>query len=179
MAQYAAFLRAINVPGREASSDALRSALEEIGFEDVATYRTTGNLVFEAEGAAGKVATRLERGLKKALGFEVPVFLRTAAEVRAIASNPPFDAKLVMGSKGKLQVALLAKKPTAAVRKKVSTGSTDQDRLAIKGKEVYWLPSGGLMDSDLGMDGVTKLVGSTTIRTMGTIERIAAKYFEK
>jgi hypothetical protein len=34
-----------------------------------------------------------------------------------------------------------------------------------------------MTDSDLGMTGISKLIGETTFRTQGTIEQIAAKWF--
>ena len=47
----------------------------------------------------------------------MPVFLRSAKELRALAAHEPFDAAAVKASKGKLQVALLPKKPAAKARK--------------------------------------------------------------
>ena len=79
--------------------------------------------------------------------------LRTAAQVRAIARHEPFDAKALAASKGKLQVVLLPAKLGAAARKPVAARSTDDDRLAVKGREVYWLPKGGMSDSALDMAG--------------------------
>ena len=84
-------------------------------------------------------------------------------------------AKRVAASKGKLQVSLLAKKPTAAARKKVLALATDEDRLAIEGRELFWLPSGGTIDSELDLKAIEKALGKGTMRTMGTIEQIAAK----
>ena len=56
--------------------------------EDVATFRTSGNVVFAADrGSARQLAGRIETGLAGSLGFEVTVFLRTAAELRAIAGQ--------------------------------------------------------------------------------------------
>jgi hypothetical protein len=78
-------------------------------------------------------------------------------------------------SKGKLQVSLLKKKPTAAAKKKVLAQVTDEDLLAVEGRELYWLPSGGLLESSLDLKAIEKLLGADTRRTMGTIEQIAAK----
>ena len=83
----------------------------------------------------------------------MPVFLRSCAEVAAIAAQEPFRRKAVEASKGKLQVMLLAKKPTAAARKKVLALATDEDLLAIEGRELYWLPSGGTLESDARPQG--------------------------
>ena len=47
--RYAAFLRAVNLGrNRRVTSAQLKSLFEEVGAEDVATFRTSGNVVFEA-----------------------------------------------------------------------------------------------------------------------------------
>lgn len=148
-----------------------------MGFDQVATFRTSGNVVFGGSGRAGELRMRIERGLEEALGYEVTVFLRSAGEVCAIAAQEPFAPDVVEASAGKLQVALLTSKPGADVRRRAREMATDQDRLAIEERELYWLPSGGIRGSALGMKGIERLVGPTTIRTMGTLEQLAAKHF--
>ena len=175
MPRYAAFLRGINVGGRKASSDQLRSCFEELGFEDVATFRASGNLVFTAKGKVD--ARKIEQGLRAALGYDAATFLRTERELKAIAGHDPFDARQMKTSKGKLQVVLLPSKPTTAARKRILAQQSDDDLFAVHGRELYWLPSGGLMESAVGMSGVTDALGSNTVRTKGTIEQMAAKYF--
>ena len=177
MPRYAAFLRGINVSGRKATSEQLRACFESIGCEDVATFRASGNVIFTAGGAAGPLTKRIERALKNSLGYDSAVFVRTAAEIKAIAKHEPFDARALEKSKGKLQVVLLGAKPTASVAKQVRALQTDDDRFALRGRELYWLPSAGLMDSAVGMDGITKTVGPNTMRTQGTLEQLAAKFF--
>ena len=54
--------------------------------------------------------------------------------------------------------------------------STDADRLAIERRELYWLPEGGMSDSELDLKAIAAALGPTTIRTKGTIDQIAAKY---
>src|SRR3954469_13520012 len=102
--RYAAFLRGVNV-GRNhrVSSAELKSMFEELGAEEVATFRTSGNVVFEA---SRDMARELEPHLEKALGHEMVIYLRTAAELKEIASAEPFPAKDLKRSKGKLQVVL-------------------------------------------------------------------------
>ena len=177
MTTHAAFLRGINVGGRRASKEDLCACFAAAGFEDVATFRTSGNVVFTAQGDEAALVARCEQVLEKALGFEVTVMLRTAAQVRAIARHEPFDAKALAASKGKLQVVLLPAKLDAAGRRRVGERSTDDDRLAVKGREIYWLPKGGMSDSALDMPAIMKLFGMNTIRTMGTMEQIASKFF--
>lgn len=173
--RYAAFLRAVNLGrNRRVTSAQLKSLFEELGAEDVATFRTSGNVVFEAPR---DMAGALEKHLEKALGHEVVIFLRTASDVKAIAAHEPFPPEDVEASNGKLQVALLDKKPTAATQKKALALATDQDLLAFGKRELYWLPSGGTMKSELDRKALDKLLGPTTMRTKGTVELLAEKFF--
>ena len=176
MADHAAFLRGVNLGRkRRVSGGELREIFEGLGFGDVATFRTSGNVVFATRRKP--TAAGIERDLERALGYEVKVFLRSAAEVRAIAEQQPFPARVVEASAGKLQVALLPAKPAGGVRNRALELATDEDRLAFGDRELYWLPSGGIRGSALGMKGIERLVGSTTVRTKGTLEQLAAKYF--
>ena len=173
--RYAAFLRGVNV-GRNhrVSSAELKSMFEELGADEVATFRTSGNVVFEAPR---DMARKIEQHIEKTLGYEVAIFLRTEKELKQIAAQQPFPAKDVDASKGKLQVSMLGKKPTAAVRKKALALATDRDRLAFGERELYWLPSGGTLESKLDRKALDKLLGPTTMRTKGTVELLAEKYF--
>ncbi|HEV7615032.1 MAG TPA: DUF1697 domain-containing protein [Solirubrobacterales bacterium] len=177
MSLYVAFLRGMNLGGRRIKNDELRAEFETLGFDEVATFRASGNVIFtsakKSEGALTKV---IETGLGEALGYEVPVFLRSSVEVEAIAAREPFPSKAVAASKGKLQVSLLAKKPTAAARKKVLALASDEDLLALEGRELYWLPGGGTIESELDLKAIDAALGKGTMRTMGTIEQIAAKF---
>jgi uncharacterized protein (DUF1697 family) len=176
--RYVAFLRGMNLGGRRLENEELRRHFEEMGFEEVATFRASGNVVFATpeRAAEDKLARRVEAELGERLGYEVPVFLRSVEEVAAIAAREPFDSKAVAGSKGKLQVSFLGKKPSAAAKQKVLAVATDEDLLAIEGRELYWLPSGGISESGLDWKPIEAALGPGTIRTMGTVEQIAAKY---
>jgi uncharacterized protein (DUF1697 family) len=179
VSQHAAFLRGVNLGSqRRVGAAQLRSLFEEIGFGDVATFRTSGNVAFDASRASqAKLRERIERALAASLGWEVTVFLRSAAELRAIADHRPFDPELVAAAKGKLQVSLLAAKPSAKSWERALALATDEDLLAGGARELYWLPSGGTRDSKLDSKAIEGLLGPATMRTKGTIEQFAAKYF--
>jgi uncharacterized protein (DUF1697 family) len=173
--RYAAFLRAVNLgKNRRVTNDRLKELFEEAGADEVATFRTSGNVVFEG---TRDMARELEGHLEKALGHEMVIFMRSAAELKAIAAAEPFPAKDVERSKGKLQVVLFEGKPTAAVKKKALALGTDQDRLAFGKRELFWLPSGGYMEAELDRKALDKLLGESTVRTKGTVDQLAAKYF--
>ncbi len=178
MDRYVAFLRGMNLGGRRIKNDDLRRHFEAMGFAEVATFRASGNVIFATakREAEAKLAARVEAELDARLGYDVPVFLRSAEEVAAVTAREPFPAKTVARSKGKLQVSFLKQKPTAAARKKVLVQMTDEDLLAIEGRELYWLPSGGISESDLDLKAIDAALGAGTMRTMGTVEQIAAKF---
>jgi len=176
---HAAFLRAVNLGAtRKAPSEKLKEIFEGLGFDHVAIFRTSGNVVFAAGGGSdAKLRSRIEKGLDQGLGFDVPAFVRSARELKAIAKHAPFPAKAVSASKGKLQVALLEKAPSVAAKKKAMALGSDDDRLSLKGTELYWLPSGGTQRSQLDMKAIDGALGLHTLRTQGTIARLHEKFF--
>jgi uncharacterized protein (DUF1697 family) len=177
MDRFVAFLRGMNLGGRRITNDDLRAHFEAIGLLEVATFRASGNVIFAAEDEGeAKLSERLEAELGERLAYEVPVFLRGAAEVAAIAAHEPFPAADVAAAKGKLQVQLLAAKPAAAARRAALAEASDEDRLALAGRELYWLPSGGISESELDLKAIDRALGPGTMRTMGTIQQIAAKH---
>jgi uncharacterized protein (DUF1697 family) len=178
MATHAAFLRGVNLGHqRRVSGDQLRTLFEEMGFEGASPFRTSGNVVFEAgREARGRLAERIGRGLADSLGWPVVVFVRTAVEVRAIAGREPFRRKAVQASAGKLQVVLLDGKPAVRKRSAVLAMATADDLLAFGERELFWLPRGGTRESALDLEAIEATIGPTTMRTMGTIEQLAAKH---
>ena len=178
MPTHAAFLRAVNLGStRKAPKEKLVECFEGLGYGDVATFRTSGNVVFSGSGSASKLTEEIEAALERALGFEVPVFLRTEKQLAAIAAAKPFPPKALAASKGKLQVALLLRKPPAAALKRVEEMATEADRLALEGTELYWLPEGGTQESPLDMKTIDKAIGLNTMRTQGTMEQLHSRFF--
>ena len=180
MPEYAAFLRGMNIGAHHRiTSDDLRSRFAALGFEAVETFRASGNVLFvTGEEPLAAIATRVKEGLEASLGYAVAAFVRTPTQVRAIAASRPFARALVEGSAGKAQVALLSGKPPARVRKEVLSLATDEDRLSFGEGELFWLPGGGISESSLDLKRVEVLLGAFTIRTKGTVEQLASRYFQ-
>jgi uncharacterized protein (DUF1697 family) len=198
VSKFAAFLGGINVGGHRIKNDELRLQFEAMGFQEVNTFRASGNVVFTVHrgppsrssgpsigssgppiGSAGpfdELTDRIERGLAEWLGYKVPTFLRTAEEVRTIASRTPFAATRLQASRGKLQVGLLSTRPATRAQKDVLALSTEDDTLTFAERELYWLPSGGILDSALDFKAIGALLGPMTLRTKGTVEQMAGKY---
>jgi uncharacterized protein (DUF1697 family) len=91
MARYVALLRGINVGGKNPiKMTDLKACFEANGFEDVATYIQSGNVVFTAARSAGKALTaRIERVLAGNFAYEASVVVRSDAQMRAIVDRAP------------------------------------------------------------------------------------------
>jgi uncharacterized protein (DUF1697 family) len=90
---YVALLRGINVGGHTVKMDRLRDLFRDLGLDDVRSYIQSGNVFFETNDTeSAALATRIERHLHEALGYEVPVFLRSAQQLQAILALDPFAA---------------------------------------------------------------------------------------
>lgn len=168
----------MNLGGRRIKNDELCACFVRMGFVGVSAFLASGNVVFEAAGDdTAELGGRIEEGLRSDLGYEVPTFLRSAEEVRAIAGRQVFSEE-EMATRGKLQVMLLARTAGGAARKTVLSLETDRDRLALHGRELYWLPSGSILDSELDLAAIERSLGPATMRTRRTLERLAAKHLE-
>jgi uncharacterized protein (DUF1697 family) len=178
MDRYVAFLRGMNLGNRRIKNPELAAHFEAMGLADVATFRASGNVVFvdPAGEPEPKLQKRLEAELEERLGYDVVVFLRSAKEVAAIAAREPFDAKAIGASKGKPQVVLLGRKPSAKARKAALALAPDGDLLVLDGRELHWLPTVGLSETELDTKALDAALGRGTTRTVGTIEQIATKY---
>jgi len=174
MPRYIAFLRAINVGGHVVKMDRLRALFAELGFERVETFIASGNVVFDAtETDTAKLETRIEAHLRQQLGYEAATFLRTPAEVAAAAEHEPFPR--VDGDS--LYVTFLRAEPDADAREKLAALGGEDDRFAVRGRELYWWRRGRLSDSAVTgaqLDRAVRVPG--TMRNVTTVRKLAAKY---
>jgi uncharacterized protein (DUF1697 family) len=97
--RFIAFLRAINVGGHVVTMEKLRALFEALGFKNVETFIASGNVIFESRSTdTVALERRIEARLLKALGYEVVTFVRTDAEVAAIARYRPFTESQVQSA---------------------------------------------------------------------------------
>ena len=168
MATYTAFLRAINIGGRRIKGPELCAPFTEMGFENAASFRASGNVVFDAPRKPSE--SRIEEGLETALGYEVAVFLRGPKELADLAALEPFEPG------ARFHVMFLKRLPSPAEQRDVLALSTEDDKLTFGRRELFWRPRGRMLESQLDLKGVGNLIGRGTMRTNGTVQQIAAKY---
>ena len=176
MNRYIAFLRGMNLGRRRIKNPELCAAFEDIGFTNVSAFLASGNVIFDAADSNPDAVSRsIEDGLRDSLGYEVPTFLRSADEVKEIAGYAPF-AGVTEERTGKMQVAMFGNEVDQSARDSVLELSNDADMLELVERELYWWPKGNLMDSQLDLKAIEGMVGPFTVRTMNTVERLAAKF---
>ena len=172
MARFVALLRAINTPPRHVKMDRLRAIVEGAGFENVATYIASGNVIFEAV-ESDDIPDRLERALSDGLGFDVPVYLRTAIEMVGVADLRPFGEE-----EDNLEISFLPVVPDPGDVERLLAATSGNDRLTVVGREVYWSHVGPRSESAHSELRVMKTLGmQTTQRSATTVRRIADRFF--
>ncbi|PKL84011.1 MAG: hypothetical protein CVV24_02125 [Ignavibacteriae bacterium HGW-Ignavibacteriae-3] len=138
--KYLALLRGINVGGKNLiKMDELRRLFETVEFENVRTYIQSGNVLFESTEMNDKIiAAKLEAALKKHLGEVIPVFIRTADELGAIAKLNPFK-KITTASSTKLYVSFLNDELKKKPELPHISPKNDVEIIEIRKREVYSL----------------------------------------
>lgn len=178
MSRYFAFLRAINVGGRHTvKMDFLRHLFESLGFSNVETFIASGNIVFETKSKNARVLEReIEGRLREALGYEVATFIRTDAELAAVANYKPFSQHDLDGAVA-LNVAFLTDRLNAESSQKLTALRTDIDDFHIHEREVYWLCRQRQSESKISNAVLEKALGQrSTLRGANTIKKMVAKY---
>ena len=176
MPRYIAFLRAINVGGHLVKMEALRALFESMQFTGVETFIASGNVIFESKLPPARSQAKIEEVLSSSLGYGVSTFVRSDAEVTAIACATPFPEAAVAAAPTFCVGFLAAPLPTEAARALRKLESEDE-RLHLQGSEIYWLSRNRQSDSVFSNAVFEKLTGArATFRGMNTIRKLAAKY---
>ena len=149
MAVWVGLLRAVNVGGRKLSMATVVEVVRAIGGVDARTYLQSGNVVFSGPRRA---ASGLSAALSEAAGFDVPVLLRSAAELAAVVAGQPFD-----GPASAWHVTFLSARPAGSM----DPSGYGADSFAVVGREVYLRTPGGY--------GRTKLTNALFERKLGVV----------
>ena len=138
MQKHIAFLRGINVSGQKIIKMAdLEKHFESFGFKDVQTYIQSGNVVFDSCGKTDPGAI-IENGLKRILGYDVPVIIRSSDELETIIKDSPYpEDRLVPGEK--IYFTFLDKSPDAEKVALLDAEKNEIDAFTVSDKDVYLL----------------------------------------
>jgi uncharacterized protein (DUF1697 family) len=174
---YVALLRAVNVGGNSVSMNNVREVFSSLGYADVETYLQSGNVVFAATGASSESKTnsltkKIEEGLRKDLGKDITVLVRSGAELSAVLGKHPFAPRTEDGTK--LHVTFLADRPSKDKAEAFSSGKVDSDEFELDGREVYLYCPNGYGRSKLVNSFFEKRLGvESTTRNWKTVGKLA------
>jgi uncharacterized protein (DUF1697 family) len=160
----AILLRAVNLAGNnKISMAALKGLLQRNGYEDVATYLQSGNVV-----ASGDVKSKdVEKLIEAEFGHRIDVLTRSHAELEKIVAGNPFPEHAGEGSR--LAVGFCDKAPSHNIDK----NAYPPDEIIVKGKDVYlWFPD-GMGRSKLGLGFAKKLGVISTVRNWNSVLKLA------
>ncbi len=170
---YVALLRGINVGGKNKLPMAdLAAMFDGAGCSDVKTYIQSGNVIFRAtEVRASRIHGVITKSIADRFGLRVPVIMRQAAELHAVARGNPF---LHAGADPEtLHVIFLADRPDAAKVKALDPKRSPPDAFEVRGREIYLRCPNGAARTKLTNDYFdTRLATTSTMRNWRTVLKL-------
>jgi uncharacterized protein (DUF1697 family) len=110
MTKYVALLRGIAPTNPNMRNDKLREVFEKLGFANVKTVISSGNVVFESPSrSVRKLEDRIEEALPKELGFKSTTIIRSQKQLQQLVDKNPFKS-MEHSQKSSLNVTFLKKK---------------------------------------------------------------------
>ena len=163
MTAYLALLRAVNVGGTgKLPMTELKSICEKAGFQSVRTYIASGNVVFQSPKPEAQVKAALEAALAAYAGKPVPVLVRSAAEMAAVAAANPFPQM-----PGNCTVAIFLDHPPPADALSTVTHRV-REELRLGKREIYVYYPDNMGESKLKIPAAK----NGTARNMNTVAKL-------
>jgi uncharacterized protein (DUF1697 family) len=176
MSRFVAFLRGINVGGHIVKKEQLQAAFAASGFLNVSTFKQSGNVIFEADLAAGEVAGKVQGSLRVELGFDVAVFVRTIPQLKAIIAMDPFKGQ-EQGDTSFLVTFLEEAAPASFTSKlPVTIPKSTAQVICACGTEVFSVTHGGGEGALPNPFVESKLKVKATTRNMNVIRELIEKF---
>ena len=140
MIRYIAFLRGINVSGQKIiKMERLNEIFESMKVKNVRTFIQSGNVLFDSpEVDSDSLTKKIESHLKKSLGYQVAVMIRTVDEIEKIIRQNPFR-KVKLDKDVHLYVTFLSEEPATDLKKSLQLLSDEIATYKIAKRDVYTL----------------------------------------
>lgn len=169
--RYVVLLRGINLgKARQVAMPRLREVLTDRGHDAVRTHLRSGNVLLDSPLAEAALAEDVRGAIEREFGFEVPVVVRTGAEVAAVVAGDPFAS--VATDPARYLVTFLPEPPPAA--KVDALPPAEGGAYLVRGRELYlWLPD-GIQHTPLASWSWDRLLGVPgTARNWNTVTKLA------
>ncbi|MUG24318.1 DUF1697 domain-containing protein [Paenibacillus macerans] len=179
MTVYIVLLRGINVGGKNMIRMAdLKRSLTDNGLKEVQTYIQSGNVLFVSDEEEEALRVRIEQIIRQDFGLDVPVVLRTSAELRGAAAGCPFTAEEISAAEAAsagecLYAVFLQGEPSAEALERFAVYANDKEQFRAAGREVYLLFSDSVRNSKLAAN-LQKLDESATVRNWKTVNKLVS-----
>jgi uncharacterized protein (DUF1697 family) len=176
MERLVAFLRGINVGGHIVIKEKLKEAFTSLGFQDVSTFKQSGNVIFEIEGVYPKeIEDKIKIKLCNMLDYEVSVFIRSFPQLKSIIEQDAFKNQNKEGAS--FLVTFLAALPTNfSLNLPLTIPRSTAQVISNKGTEVFSVTHGGGEGALPNHFLESKLKIKATTRNINTIREILERY---
>ena len=186
MPRYVAFLRGINIGKRRLPMSQLMQAFEALGFDQVATFISSGNVIFSSRKSPTTIEDITEKYLEETLGYPVDTFVRDARRVIEIGDSTPFKDEAPAAASndfnhaknGTLHVGFFKSPLPCELAARMSKIQTDVDKFTVTGSEYFWHCQVGVSESKVWtLPEVRALeLPTSSMRNMTSIRKLIAKH---
>ncbi|MEZ0181971.1 MULTISPECIES: DUF1697 domain-containing protein [Flavobacterium] len=180
MTTHLALLRGINVSGHNMMKmDALKTMLENIGFQNIRTYLQSGNVFVDSEEDASKVGFMIKQEIFKVFGHEVPTIVITKEDLELCFKNSPFLKEKDIDTK-KLYVAFVSTQLKKENINDLKISQFKPDEASIDGNRIFIKYAVGAGKTRFDQKYIEKKLNVTaTIRNWNTVTNLLAMYSEE
>lgn len=173
MAKYVALLRGIAPTNPNMRNDRLRSVFEKLGFENVKTVISSGNVIFESPSRSiSALEESIERALPEELGFSSTTIIRSRGQIQKLVDQNPFQG-MEHSQKTSLNVTFLKRKTKIDLKFPYPVDHRDYALLGMyDGAICSVIDLTSMKTPDLMIWLEKKFGKEITTRTWKTVERI-------
>ena len=181
MTTHLALLRGINVSGHNMlKMEALKTTLENIGFENVQTYIQSGNVFVDSEEEnQAKVGFQIKQEILKVFGHEVPIVVVNKQDLEACFKNNLFLKDTDLDTK-KLYVAFVSIALQSTSINDLKMSQVKPDEAQIDENRIYIKYAVGAGKTRFDQKYIEKKLNViATIRNWNTVTQLLKIYEER
>ena len=181
MTTHLALLRGINVSGHNMlKMEALKTTLENIGFENVQTYIQSGNVFVDSEEEnQAKVGFQIKQEIFKVFGHEVPIVVVNKQDLEACFKNNLFLKETDLDTK-KLYVAFVSIALQSTSINDLKMSQVKPDEAQIDENRIYIKYAVGAGKTRFDQKYIEKKLNViATIRNWNTVTQLLKIYEER
>ena len=174
MADWVAVLYSVVLtPSRRVTSADLTQLAARLGFSNVKTVLSTGNLIFDAAGEEAELALRIEVEIARSWGKAIPVLLRSAQDWRAFVASNPFRHDTLRGA-ANVAVRVMRTEPKAEIVAQIAAHRAADEGFVATPRALWVASPRQLSLSPLLRAIASPKVGVGTLRNASAVTKIAA-----